>query len=170
MKYAENSSKIMELEDEKESLKKKVENSMEFLKTKDEIIKNLISERDILRNSLGSSSNSFKLKRMASEKIFTNHFTNEEPTIVNTSSRNKINESIYRCQTQESQIHKTFSSKTPAENVSPIRKMVKNSSNAGLSTAESLYNKHYEVPSTLSNKTPKSFVKIIKNIFISDKK
>ena len=55
--FAEKSSKLMDTEDNYGVLYKKVENLNEKCKVKDEIIKNLISERDSIRNNYLTSSN-----------------------------------------------------------------------------------------------------------------
>jgi len=56
LKYAESSSSLMEAEDNRLILKKKNEDHLEKLKVKDEIIKNLVSERDNIREAYFSAS------------------------------------------------------------------------------------------------------------------
>jgi hypothetical protein len=57
LKYAESSSSLMEAEDNRLILKKKNEDILEKLKVKDEIIKNIVNERDNIREAYLTNSN-----------------------------------------------------------------------------------------------------------------
>lgn len=150
LKYAENSSKIMELEDEKDMLKKRSDNFNEKVKAKDEIIKNLIQERDNVKSF-------YRGKR---DRDNSNKNIHDYPSILFTE----------RCQTDV--LRDSMSMSTPH---SPERKGTyshkKNSKNIYLAT-EAISNDHdiYQIPTVSGSKTPSGFAKLIKNIFNSDKR
>lgn len=141
LKYAENSSKIFELDDEKENLKKKMADLNEKLTNREEIIKNLINERDSLKYS------NFNLARKSIK-----------------TDRGNLDYGKYT------------TSSTPQ---SPERNYMLKKSNSK-ANIENLYiqtefNNPYnylntDVSPSPRNKTPNSFVKILKNIFVSDNK
>jgi hypothetical protein len=145
-KYAEQSSKIIELEDEREMFKKKYEASSEKMRIKEEIIKSLIQERDSLRVP------SLNTKRI-------NHHKIPNAPLSHRGSNNfhgQINRSPERSETQSNH---------------PIHLETEIISNDFINTSNinsSHLHTEYNAPS--GSKTPGGFVKIFKNIFSSDKK
>jgi hypothetical protein len=144
LKYAENSSKIMELEDEKDSLKKKYENCVDTINTKDEIIKNLIKERDSIK--------------------YTNTNTHNTNTHVPALDRINTSRNLKRGTTfnTESFYCHTDRDHTPTYNKNNIngKKSSYIITDTDIGNTEAYKN----------SKTPIGIVKMFKNIFNSDKK
>lgn len=140
LKYAEQSSKLIELEDEKEIYKKKFESLNEKNKMKDEIIKSLIAERDSLKYSKD------KVNAGKSKVNLTNHtIMNYSPEKSTIRTRNLGNE-LY---TPDSGYH---TERMPSSYLHT----------EGGST--------HSANSTSGSRTPNGIVKILKNIFTSEKK
>lgn len=94
LKYAESSSNLMEAEDNRLILKKKNEDILEKLKIKDEIIKNLVSERDNIREVYFSSSNTIRTETFHNYQISNTNTNNISMTQRNPSDSN-INNGNY---------------------------------------------------------------------------
>lgn len=152
-KFAEQSSKIMEIEDEKESYKKKYENYFEKVKLKDEIIKNLISERDNLKyrkmGTLTAGSGGISLKSSENNiKHSENAITNNKIPTPSTKKKNRFDQENNYLNTDIDFTHDT-----------------------GYINSTDQYLHTDKGPNSNSkNPSSKGFVKILKNIFIHDKK
>lgn len=143
LKYAENSSKILELEDEKDNLNKKIDGLNDRMKNKEDIIKNLINERDSLK------------------------YHNINLTKKNSNSE-RLNIDSHRLKSMKSIYSTVHSPERDNPNITFKHSKTKTENNMYISTDASS-NIHIDHPNNA--KTPKSgFVKIIKNIFTSDKK
>ena len=114
LKYAESSSSLMESEDNRLILKKKNEDLVEKLKIKDEIIKNLVSERDNIREVHFSTSITNRtgiLQNYQSSNLNTNNISmtqrnssDSNYSNYNTAGANKI--SITQLQNKDKQLRK----------------------------------------------------------------
>jgi hypothetical protein len=135
----------MELEDEKEFMKKKCENLSEKLKTRDEIIKHLIEERDSIKYS--NNCNPVK-KNLKVKKSKTN-----DNTISTPQSPERVAD------------YKTQNNVNPVDNLY-IQTETNNTN------CQTQYVHYIQTDTNQCNgqKTPNGLVKILKNIFISDKK
>lgn len=145
LKYAELSSKVMELEDEKEVLRKRNDDSVEKIKLKDEIIKNLISERDSLKYGRSSIKNTISIPALNTKAMTRSPETKNRGL--------QFDERIYMQTEVEEANGKCIN-----------QGYYLNTDRGGMSSNSAVS----------GSKTPgaggKGFVKILKNIFISDKK
>jgi hypothetical protein len=154
LKYAEQSSKVIELEDDRENLQKKNETLSEKVKVKDDIIKSLINERDSIKYRQSSGCNTIKLNGYMTERA------NE--------SMIKTQQQWSACNSPERKDHKLDRSEISDNKMTVSAKKAKN--NLIINTEQ---NERVNVnmgihPGTSKNSS--GFVKILKNIFISDKK
>lgn len=88
LKFAENSSKIMELEDQLSSIKRKLDLANDKHKTKDDIIKSLIQERDALRNEVIKYQDRSSIDNITTEFKMVTYFNNPKVTHKSSSNNN----------------------------------------------------------------------------------
>jgi hypothetical protein len=164
LKYAEQSSKIMELEDQKEMYKKRYESCSEKMKLKDDIIKSLIEERDSLKYSSNKNQKFGTVhKNIINNGSSTDRNYNTNQSIMNTTKSNyhsperKFTRNFTK--TKGNIYLNTYTDLTNTHNESNLNSNYMNTECVG----------NFNVPVS-GSKTPGRFVNIIKNIFISDKK
>lgn len=92
-KYAEQSSKILEIEDERDAFRKKFESLSDKIRIKEEIIKSLINERDSLRQHT-SHTRPKAFIRQNTEKVFKGNYASANHSPERT-ERNRTNKEIY---------------------------------------------------------------------------
>ncbi len=92
-KYAEQSSKILEIEDERDAFRKKFETLSDKIRIKEEIIKSLINERDSLRQPT-SHTRPKAFIRQNTEKVFKGSYASANHSPERT-ERNRTNKEIY---------------------------------------------------------------------------
>lgn len=189
--YAEKSSKLMDVEDNYGALYKKMENLNEKCKVKDDIIKNLISDRDKLReNLLSGNNNVYSLTQRNSLISYDSSMNNNNNSIESEGNNNKKNLNLKKGQNIILDSNKSILSKNSGNNNNELNltnsnEQYSNTNNTNINnkrdsqisyqtqvfSSENNFNSHNNIPNPklFKNKSNGLFGSF-KNLFGGDKK